>query len=358
MRTFFSTRIGIIVAGSVIGLIAAMLQLGGNPPNMGMCVACFERDIAGALGFHRAASVQYLRPEILGIVLGSCLAAGLFGERVSRGGSSPFVRFALGACASVGALVFLGCPWRALLRLAGGDANAAVGLLGLALGIAGGVAFLKAGFSLGRAYPLHGGGAWLAPATALALLAMLFARPRFGEDAALFFSAKGPGAQHVAPWAGAAAGLFVGFLAQRSRFCTMGAIRDLILARDTHLLQGVAALLLAVLAVNLLAGRFHPGFSPQPIAHTNHLWNLLGMSLAGLAFALAGGCPGRQLILAGEGNSDSAVFVAGMLAGAAFAHNFGLASTPAGVTPWAPGAVIGGLLFCLWIGFAHRERLT
>jgi len=324
---------------------------------MGLCTACFVRDIAGALGLHRAAAVQYLRPEILAMVLGAFLAARLFGEHVSRGGSSPFIRFALGICAAVGTLVFLGCSWRALLRLAGGDGNALVGFLGLAAGIAVGVAFLHAGFSLGRAYPLHGGGAWLAPAAALALLVLLFVRPVIGEGAAPFFSTQGPGAQRVPPWAGAAAGLLVGFLAQRSRFCTMGGIRDLILTRDTHLFQGIAAFTLAVLAVNLMAGRFHPGFAGQPIAHANHLWNFLSMVLAGLAFTLAGGCPGRQLVLAGEGNSDSAVFVVGLLAGAALTHNFGLASAPAGLAPQAPAAVTAGLLLCFWIGMAHRERL-
>jgi hypothetical protein len=35
----------------------------------------------------------------------------------------------------IGALVFLGCPWRAMLRLAGGDGNAIFGLLGLIGGI-------------------------------------------------------------------------------------------------------------------------------------------------------------------------------------------------------------------------------
>jgi len=358
LTVFFAGRAGVILAGGLIGLIAALLQLAGNPPNMGLCVACFERDIAGALGLHRAAAVQYLRPEILGVVLGGFLGARLFGEQVSRGGSSPAVRFALGVWAAIGALVFLGCPWRALLRLAGGDANAVLGLLGLTAGIAGGVAFLRAGFSLGRAYPLHGGGAWLAPLTALALLALLFGRVSFGEGAALFSSAKGPGAQRVAPWLGLSAGLLMGFLAQRSRFCTMGAIRDLVLTRDTHLLRGVAALVAAVLAVNLATGHFHAGFAGQPIAHTNHLWNVLSMALAGLAFTLAGGCPGRQLVLAGEGNSDSGVFVAGMITGAALAHNFALASSPAGVTPWAPVAVLAGLLFCLWTGFAHREHMS
>ena len=56
----------VIISGLVIGVIAAVLVKLGNPGNMGICVACFERDIAGALGLHRAAVVQYIRPEIIG----------------------------------------------------------------------------------------------------------------------------------------------------------------------------------------------------------------------------------------------------------------------------------------------------
>jgi uncharacterized protein len=133
---FFASRWGIIIAGAAIGILAPLLQKLGNPPNMGICVACFERDIAGALGLHRAAAVQYLRPEIMGFVLGSTAAALLFREFKARGGSAPLVRFILGVFAMVGALAFLGCPWRATLRLAGGDLNALLGIAGLAAGIA------------------------------------------------------------------------------------------------------------------------------------------------------------------------------------------------------------------------------
>ena len=115
---FFATTAGIVATGAVIGILAVVLQLNGNPPNMGICVACFERDMAGALGLHRAAIVQYLRPEIIGLVLGSLCAALAFGNFRARGGSSPITRFMLGIIAAMGALVFLGCPWRAVLRLA------------------------------------------------------------------------------------------------------------------------------------------------------------------------------------------------------------------------------------------------
>lgn len=132
---FFASRWGIVLAGVIIGLLAAMLSYLGNPPNMGVCVACFERDLAGALGLHRALVVQYLRPEIPAFVLGSLAAAWMFGEFRTRGGSTPIIRFMLGVFAMTGALVFLGCPWRAILRLAGGDLNAIVGLAGLSAGI-------------------------------------------------------------------------------------------------------------------------------------------------------------------------------------------------------------------------------
>jgi YedE family putative selenium metabolism protein len=151
-------------------------------------------------------------------------------------------------------------------------------------------------------------------------------------------------------------GLAIGFLAQRSRFCTMGALRDLILFRQTHLLSGFIALAVFAFITNLVMKQFHPGFANQPVAHTMHVWNFGGMVVAGLAFVLAGGCPGRQLFLAGEGDGDAAVFVLGMIVGAAFSHNFGLASSPKGVGPHGIAAVIIGLLVCLFIGFTMREK--
>jgi len=125
--------------GAAIGVLAPLLQYAGNPKNMGICVACFERDIAGALGLHRAAVVQYMRirirqtrPEIVGFVLGALIAALVFREFKARAGFAPIVRFVLGVFAMIGALAFLGCPRRALLRLSAGDLNAVVGLIGLA----------------------------------------------------------------------------------------------------------------------------------------------------------------------------------------------------------------------------------
>jgi len=328
---------------------------------MGICVACFERDIAGALGLHRASVVQYLRPEIPGFVLGSMLAALIFGEFKSRSGSAPAVRFVLGFFAMIGALAFLGCPWRAILRLAGGDLNALVGIVGLAAGIAGGVQFLKAGYTLGRTGEDRAASGLIMPIFMVILLLLLIT-----AFPALLRSEKGPGSMNAPIIVSLAVALGVGFLAQRTRFCTMGAIRDVILIRDTHLLSGVGALLVSAFLVNLILGRVTFGFALQPVAHSNHLWNFLGMVLAGLAFSLAGGCPGRQLFLSGEGDGDAAVFVFGMIAGAAFSHNFGFAGKPdalldgtlqvGGISLYGMAAVIIGIIVCLVFGFTMREK--
>lgn len=359
LKNFFATKWGIISVGAFIGIFAPLLQKWGNPGNMGICVACFNRDIAGAIGLHRAAVVQYMRPEIIGFVLGSLIAAYIFKEFRARAGSAPIVRFILGVFAMIGALVFLGCPWRAMLRLAGGDGNAILGIAGLIFGIWIGTLFLKNGYNLGRTTKTYTSVGWLLPIVMLGFLVLMLIYPQIEgapQSGILFYSIKGPGAMHAPLIISLVIGLAVGFLAQRSRFCTMGALRDFILFRQSHLLLGVISLVAIAFIVNLLLGQFHPGFAKQPVAHTMHIWNFSGMVLAGLAFALAGGCPGRQLFLAGEGDGDAAVFVLGMIVGAAFAHNFGLASSPNGVGPHGIAAVIIGMLTCLFIGFTMRTK--
>ena len=358
-KNIFATRGGIIGVGAGIGILAAVLQKLGNPGNMGICVACFERDIAGGLGLHRADVVQYIRPEIIGFVLGSLVAAYLFNEYRPRVGSAPIVRFVLGVFAMIGALVFLGCPWRAVLRLAGGDGNAILGLAGLTFGIWVGTLFLKNGYNLGRTQVTHAAVGWMLPLimTGFLLLMIVFPQvPNEPKSGVLFYSVKGPGSMHAPLALALIVGLGIGFLAQRSRFCTMGAIRDLVLFGQTHLLTGFISLVVFAFVTNLVLGQFKAGFAGQPVAHSAHIWNFAGMTLAGLAFALAGGCPGRQLFLSGEGDGDAAVFVLGMIVGAGFAHNFGLASSPTGVGPYGIPAVIIGLLVCLFIGFTMRRK--
>jgi uncharacterized protein len=358
---FLTSRWGPIFTGTAVGILAPILVLWGNPGNMGICVVCFTRDIAGALGLQRAATVQYIRPEIIGMVLGAMAAAIAFKEFKPRTGSSPLVRFLLGMFAVFGALVFLGCPWRAYLRLAGGDWNAILGIVGLVVGIIVGIVFLRMGFSLGRDRPAPKAVGWVMPAIMVVLLVLLIVAPQFGRDAQgkltgpIFFSTSGPGSQHALLIVSLVVGLLIGFFAQRSRFCTVGAVRDAILLRDYRLLYGVLALIGAAFITNLVLGQFHAGFANQPIAHTDGLWNFGGMVLAGLAFTLAGGCPGRQLFLTGEGNADSAMFICGMLVGAGVAHTFGMTSSTAGPGVFGPFIVIAGIVVCAVIGLTMRE---
>ena len=147
-----NTKKMLAVWGVLLGAIGAILAFFGNPGNMAFCIACFVRDMAGAARFHQAAIVQYMRPEIAGLVIGAFVISLVSKEYRSTGGSSPMIRFLLGIITMIGALMFLGCPLRMVLRMAGGDLNAYVALVGFILGAATGSFFLKKGFSLGRAY--------------------------------------------------------------------------------------------------------------------------------------------------------------------------------------------------------------
>ncbi len=341
-------KLFIIIAGLVIGVIAAALAFAGNPKNMGFCIACFLRDTAGGLGLHKAPPVQYIRPEIIGIVIGAFAAANVKKEFGSKGGSAPMTRFALGFFVMVGCLMFLGCPFRMILRLAGGDLNAVFGLVGFVIGIFCGIFFLKNGYSLKRTYTLsQGEGCWMSMIEVV-LLALLLVKPAF-----IAFSEEGPGSMHAAIALSLGAGLVVGVLAQRTRLCMVGGTRDLVLFKETRLLWGFLAILVAAFITNIVLGGFKLGMAEQPVAHTDGLWNALGMLLVGFACVLLGGCPLRQLVMSGEGNADSAVTVLGLIVGAACCHNFGLASSPEGPTPAGKIAVIIGIVVVLCIGIVN-----
>ena len=353
----------ILLTGAAVGIAALVLTAAGNPRNMGFCIACFLRDIAGAAGLHSAAAVQYVRPEIIGIVLGAMAAALAAKEFRAKAGSSPACRFLIGAFVMIGALAFLGCPLRMVIRLGGGDLTAVAALIGFIAGILIGVVCLRRGFSLGRAYPVRSGEGAVLPGIMVLLLVLLLAAPGL-----LKFSESGPGSMRAFWCVSLAGGLVVGVLAQRSRLCMAGGLRDVFLFRDCHLLIGFAAIFITVLAGNLVTGQFDPTLAVQPVAHHDYLWSFLGMALAGWGSVLLGGCPLRQLILAGEGSGDSAVTVLGMIAGAALAHNFGMAGnadamtdgvfTAGGVAANGRIGIVIGIVLLLIISVAnlHKEE--
>ena len=347
----------VVLAGGLVGLAAVVLTALGNPVNMGFCIACFLRDIAGATKMHSAAVVQYFRPEIVGLLLGAFIMSVASKEYRAKAGSSPATRFVLGAFIMIGALAFLGCPLRMVLRLAGGDLNALIALFGFIAGIAVGVVCLNKGFSLKRAYDVGKaeGGMLLVVLSGLFLLSL-------AVPALFAFSEKGPGSMHAPALIALLIATAVGAAAYKTRLCMAGGIRDGIMFKDFKLLYGFIAIFVVALVGNLVTNKFNLGFTGQPVAHSDHLWSFLGMALVGWGSVLLGGCPLRQLILAGSGNGDSAVTVLGMIVGAAFSHNFGLAGAAAnaesagGVGPKGRVAIIIGFVVMAVVSLMNMPK--
>ena len=136
----------------------------------------------------------------------------------------------------------------------------------------------------------------------------------------------------------------------------VGGIRNAVMFKDFGLVAGFVTIILTVLVGNLILGKFNPGFAGQPVAHSDGLWNFLGTALMGWGCVLLGGCPLRQLILAGQGESDSAVSVLGMMCGAAFCHNLKLASSADGPTGNGKIAVIIGFVVVLVISLIFTKK--
>lgn len=352
--------------GALIGILAIVLAIFGNPANMAICIACFIRDTAGAFRLHGAAPVQYVRPEIFGIILGATITALIRKDFKATAGSSPATRFILGFIMMTGALVFLGCSFRMIVRMAAGDLNAWLGLIGLAAGAATGTFFLKKGFSLGKAQETQKASGFVVPVVSVLILAL--------SAGAAFFAAStaGPGSLHAPFWISLGVGLAIGAIGQLTRLCTTGAIRNLILAKDFNLLIVLGSFFGVLLIGNLVSTfilpitgmSFNLSLTGQPIAHTEVLWNILGLYIFGFAGVLAGGCPFRQLILTGQGSSDGAMTLLGLTVGAAFAHNFASVSVAANpamkilgeATSRGQLMVILSIVALFLIAITHKEK--
>ena len=350
MNQLTKERLVLVVCGVVAAVVAILLASNGNPGNMAICIACFVRDTAGALKLQTNDQVQYLRPEIVGIIIGACIMAAASKEFKAQAGSSPFTRFILGFIVMIGCLVFLGCPLRMVLRMAGGDLNAWVALVGFAAGIGTGVLFLRKGFTLGRAENLRAGEGLALPIVVAVLFILSVTTTLFAV------SQQGPGSMHAPVILSLVGGIAFGAIAQRSRLCFAGGLRDTFLVRDGWGLVVIGILFGSVLVYNLVNGSFNLSFDNQPIAHTEVLWNILGMYVVGFGATLLGGCPLRQLVLAGSGSGDSAVAFLGLLVGAAFAHNFGIASSAKGTTEAGQIATVVCIVILFVIAFVNLKR--
>lgn len=132
-------------------------------------------------------------------------------------------------------------------------------------------------------------------------------------------------------------GLIIGYMGERSGFCTIGAIRNFILIRDSHLLKGVVAIIAAASVGFLLtsiAGQANgfPAFSRVDIIDNIYtacinpygtggqdavdITGILTLTIVGgmgVGFfsILSNGCPFRQHIRASEGDSGSLAYILG-----------------------------------------------
>ena len=114
-------------------------------------------------------------------------------------------------------------------------------------------------------------------------------------------------------------GLIVGYLGQRSRMCTIGGLRDYVLVRDTGLLKGVIALLVAswvafgilrpIAASDAGRGLIAAGTTQSGLGAVVAI--LAGALVLGYVATLSGACPLRQHVLAGQGRIGAWWFLAG-----------------------------------------------
>lgn len=326
----------LVFVGIIIALIALFLVINGNPPNMGVCVACFVRDTAGALRLQTAPPVQYMRPEIFGFISGAFFSALCFKTFHPRAGSTPLIHLMLGFLMMVGCLVFLGCPLRMLLRIGAGDLNAVIGLLGLVVGIGMGCFFLHKKFSLPANQKQKAIEGLIFPIICLVIVGLILLVPTLFAQSTI-----GPGSMHASIFYSLIAGLIIGIAVERTNFCTIGFISHIFLFRRFSMLIAVIALVATISIGTLYLGAFKLGFNYQPIAHTDGLWNFLSMVLVGICGVFLGGCPLRQLVKSGKADGDATITIMGMLLGAAVAHNFSLASVAQSIDA-SGGATLGG----------------
>jgi hypothetical protein len=134
----------------VYGIVAAVLagvagQWGGvSPPAAyGLCSACHGRDLAdwvlnhteGTKLFVAAAGSSWPLLTVVGLVLGSFLAARRNGEFGSINIGGNVRQFAFGAVVMCAALFVGGCPTRLIIRTGYGDLAGLLGLGGVAAGV-------------------------------------------------------------------------------------------------------------------------------------------------------------------------------------------------------------------------------
>ncbi len=121
-------------------------------------------------------------------------------------------------------------------------------------------------------------------------------------------------------------GLIIGYMGQRSRFCTISGIRDFYLVRDTYRLKGLFGIIIGgVLGFSIfsLVGGDFPGFPLLPDGLNIEPLILIPLSVVGAFFmaffsVMSEGCPFRQHVMAGEGRISGMMYIGGLVVGVIF----------------------------------------
>lgn len=341
-----------ILTGAILGGGGVLLSYYGNPINSGICMSCFLENLAGSLQFHDEVRMSYIRPELIGFVLGAFLLAFKTGQFNVTGGSSPIIRFFLGFFQIVGCAVFIGCPIKMILRFCAGDLTAIAAILGMIFGIWVGARYIKSGVFLDRPKRLPKINGYIFPMIAMILLLFTFMKPSF-----IIEGQSGPASLRAPYLLALAIGLILGGFAQRSGLCITGGFRNFFLFREKTLLMGVVTVFVSAFVINLVTGQFSLGLNGQPASHLNHTWSFLAMALVGLASVIIDGCPFRQFIKASQGDVDAGITSFGMFAGAGMVISWSIRSTSAGPMFGGKVAVLLGLIFCLVIILSYRDAV-
>jgi len=300
-----------IITGALLGFGGVFLVYMGNPANSGFCISCFLENLAGSLQLHDNIRMSYIRPELIGFVLGAFFMALQSRRFKVTGGSSPIIRFLLGFFILVGCAVFIGCPIKMILRLAAGDLTAIAATAGLIFGIWLGAKYIRAGFSLDRVKELPQINGYIIPAFAVLALLFLLLKPSF-----IITGETGPAAMRAPIYLSLLVGLAIGVFAQKSGLCITGGIRNFVLVGERTLLNGVITVFVTALILSLIMGQFNLGMNAQPSSHLSH----------------------------------------GMTVGAALVISWAIRSSSAGPTFEGKITVLLGLVFSLILVTMYRKR--
>jgi uncharacterized membrane protein YedE/YeeE len=139
-------------------------------------------------------------------------------------------------------------------------------------------------------------------------------KPRICEETGMNFSSFAS-AYSAFLWATFAIALVMGAVANKTNFCTMGAVSDLVNIGDKGRLRAwLLAIALAILGVTIMQATGKASFDSTfpPYRASSLIWfeNVLGGFMFGIGMTLGSGCGNKTLVRAGGGNIKSVMVFA------------------------------------------------